>query len=65
MQGCGNVMNNFLHMLKIISLCSATHSMYLRGKSHTSREQEDISLQLLLLGVFFNDFFLPQDGKLG
>ena len=42
--GHGTIMNNFPHMLKIISLCSAPHTMYLGRKSHIAREREDISL---------------------
>lgn len=52
---CGNVMNNFPHRLKIISLCSATHSMHLERQSDTAYEQ-DISLQFLLLFNFSKMF---------
>lgn len=56
-------MNNFLHMLKIISLCSAaTHNMCLERKGDTACEREDISLQLLLLVFVFQQCFPPQDG---
>lgn len=56
----GNVRNNFPHMLKIISLCSATHNMHLERKSDTACEGEYISLQFLFL--FFSPTIVSSSG---
>lgn len=60
---CGNVMNNFPHMLKIISLCSETYNMYLKRKNGTACEQEDLSFKLLLL-AFMSTIFSSSSWKL-
>lgn len=60
-------MNDFSHMLKIISLGPATPNMYLERKADTACELGggSISLQLPLL-FFSNNFSFSesQDGKL-
>lgn len=61
--GCGNVMNNFPHMLKIISLCSETYNMYLKRKNGAACEQEDISFKLLLL-AFMSTIFSSSRWKI-